>query len=80
MADLLNNFGSLDVFGIGAKRNRDSQDDESKLISITSKDVCDNDIVSDLLSCEAKGNDLVKSFTKERLEDHRHFCPKRKNN
>ena len=31
--------------------------------------VCDNDIVSDLLSCEARGNDLVKSFTKERLEE-----------
>ena len=68
VGDLMNKFGSLDVFGIEAKRNSDSQDEESKLISIATKDVRDNDIVSDLLSCEARGNDLVKSFTKERLE------------
>jgi len=65
----MNNFGSLDVFGIEAKRNSDSEYEESKLISIATKDVCDNDIVSDLLSCKARGNDLVKSFTKERLEE-----------
>jgi len=52
------------VFGIEAKRNSDSKDEESKLISIATKDVCDNDVVSDMLSC-----DLVKSFTKETPEE-----------
>ena len=67
----------LDVFGVEAKRNSNSPDEELKLISIATKDVCDNDIVSDVLSCEARGNDTVKSFTQERLEEKNtgFFCP-----
>ena len=56
----------LGVFGIESKRNSDSQDEELKLLFITTKDVCDNDIVSDF--CLVKLGDIVKSFTKERLE------------
>lgn len=42
VANLMNNFGSLDVFGIEAKRNSDSQAEKSKLTSIAIKDVCNN--------------------------------------
>ena len=65
----------LGVFGIESKRNSDSQDEELKHLFITTKDVCDNDIVSDF--CLVKLGDIVKSFTKERLEKKNKdfFCP-----
>ena len=56
----------LGVFVIESKRSSNSQDEELKLLSITTKDVCDNDIVSDF--CLVKLGDIVKSFTKERLD------------
>ena len=68
VSNLLKSFRSLDVFGIEARRNRDNEHKESNLLSIATKDVCDKNIVCDLLSCEARGIELVKSFTKERLE------------
>lgn len=87
--ELMQLFGSLDVFGISFYQKHtvtpvessEHRQPESKLVSIATKDVAGDEITKDLLSCENRGKTLVNEFTKKRLEDKAvdFFNPMKKN-
>ena len=62
-------IASLDVICLTTNsRTANESNDETKLVSVATKDVASDEITSDLLTCAVRGRQLVEEFAVNRLK------------